>query len=103
MLPLPKAWKIGRKRANGVVEHAFDIRRRDDGGVAITNVQEKITDAEKQALFTHFGTPAKSITGKLVDGISITYATTEQPGTLEHFLTAVYDVPSPFSWMGAAK
>jgi hypothetical protein len=93
-----RTYRIGRFAANGVVEHAFDIRRRDDGGIVLLNIT-KLSDQERFLLFSHFGSPMTDLCGKIEEGKAMTMVTTEKPGAPLHFVRAVCQIPSPFTRM----
>lgn len=98
---VPSTWRIGRRAKNSLI-HAFDLKRRDDGGISISNVEGGISDSERHLLMTHFGAPLTAVTGGERDGMDVTVQQREPPGTLEHFVQAVYSIPSPFRLMGGA-
>lgn len=92
-------FRIGRRVGGGRIEHAFDIRRRDDGGIVLSNVS-KLTDQERFLLFSHFGSPMTDLCGTIDKGRAVTMLTTEKPGEPLHFMRAVCQIPPPFTRMG---
>jgi len=85
------------KMAGGSAEHAFDLRRRDDGGIGISNVKIPLSAAERTLLFAHFGASLVARDGTLKDGMFVEHLTPREPGTPEHFLAAVHRLPPPFT------
>lgn len=87
------AYRVGRYEGGKFV-HAFDIERRDDGGVRFTNI-ERLSDQERTIVMAHFG---RERFGRVSAG-------TEQhirkfvPGSNHHFEYAVHEMPEPFALM----
>lgn len=84
------------KLVKGDAEFAFDLRRREDGGLGISNVKIAPSDAERTLIYTHFGSPARVRGGGEKNGRMIETIVTYQPGTPEHFLAAVHALPPPY-------
>lgn len=77
--------------------HVFDLRRREDGGLGISNIKEAPTDAERSLIFAHFGTPMQTRSGYEKNGRMVETLVSLTPGTPEHFLAAVHRLPPPFT------
>lgn len=94
---------IARHAKVGRPTYAFDLRRTDNGGLAISNVKLAPDDIERQALYAHFGKPLVSRSGFTnAEGATETVITTK-PGTAEHFLAAVHRLPLPFCLVPSAE
>lgn len=92
-----KTFKIGKERAGAPPEHVFDLRRREDGGLIISNVKVAPTDHERRRLFVHFGAPIDArIGGEDAQGNDWQGRETRQAGDPKHFVTAVMRLPPPF-------
>ena len=96
---LPDSWRIGRRTAKGVV-FAFNLRRRADGGISLANIEHALTEGERTRLLAHFGKPIERDTGGRDGDALVSVSLVEQPGDIEHFITAVYALPTPFTLMG---
>jgi hypothetical protein len=101
---LPTTWRVGRRVGNSGLEHAFDLRRRDDGGISISNVEHPLTETERTMLLSHFG-KARVVTigGEADNGALVTTMQRHEPGEIENFVEAVYSLPSPFMVMPNAR
>lgn len=91
-------YHVAKKLGDGTYKYAFDLRRREDGGLGVSNVAIPLSDAERSMLFAHFGTQFATRSG----GFSAErgfYETRETrvPGTPEHFVAAVHRLPLPFT------
>lgn len=95
---LPDTWRIGRRTAKGI-EFAFDLRRREDGGISLSNIEHPLTDGERAHLLAHFGRPIERETGGREGDALVSLSQTEQPGDVQHFVAAVYELPAPFLLM----
>ncbi len=101
---LPETWRVGRRVGNSGLEHAFDLRRRDDGGISLTNVEHPLTDAERTKLLAHFGRARVVLLGGEVEGGAlVSVSQHHEPGEIENFVEAVYSLPAPFMVMPAAR
>jgi hypothetical protein len=99
----PEVWRIGRRGARGP-EHCFDLRRREDGGISISHIETSLSDSERQRLLAHFGRARTRIGGgRTEEGLDVTVAIPEEAGSFNHFVSAVYALPAPFTYMGSAK
>jgi hypothetical protein len=95
-----EVYQIGRMQAGGELEHAFNIRRTDEGGIKISKI-ERLTDAERRELFAHFGKSHMARTGGRDDQGGFWEGFAEvKPGTVEHFRKAVGNLPGRFKVMG---
>jgi hypothetical protein len=98
-----KVWHVGRwpgsSPGGGKPVPAFDIVRREDGGISLRNVHS-LTDHERTRLMQHFGRPLDERTGGESDGVSWDGAITRTPGDVEHFVGAVHQLPLPFILLG---
>ena len=82
------------------VSHAFDISRKEDGGLRITNIKIPMTDAERTHLYAHFGRSIEERSGGTKGKINYEDFETYEPGSAEHFLSAVHQLPDPYMLMG---
>lgn len=92
-------YHVAKKGADGNYSHAFDLRRRDDGGLGISNVKIPLSDAERSMFFAHFGTQFSTRAGGFDTKRGGFYESreTRTPGTPEHFVAAVHRLPIPFT------
>jgi len=92
-------YHVAKKVNDGSYKHAFDLRRRDDGGLGISNVEIPLSDAERSMLFAHFGTQFSTRGGGFDSERGLHYETreTRTPGTPEHFVAAIHRLPLPFT------
>lgn len=91
-----ETWRVGREKVRAMPEHAFDIKRRDDGGITMSNLQAGLTDAERTRLMTHFGSPIDAMVGTVSESEAEDGTEHRTPGTVEHFVCAVHRLPPPF-------
>ena len=98
---MSEIFQIGRMGARGELTHVFNIRHAKDGGVKMSKV-EGLTDTERQMLFAHFGKPHMARTGGSDSAGDVFWEgfAEVEPGTLEHFHKAVYNLPGRFKVMG---
>ena len=91
-------YHVAKKLDDGSYQHAFDLRRRDDGGLGVSNVEIPLSNAERSMLFAHFGTQFATRAGGFTPERGF-YETreTREPGTPEHFVAAVHRLPLPFT------
>jgi len=100
---LPQTWRVGRRVGNSGLEHAFDLRRREDGGISISNVEHPLTETERTRLLAHFGRERVVTIGGEDNGALVTVGQRHAPGEIENFLEAVYSLPAPFMVMPSAR
>ncbi len=97
------SYKIGRVPRTGPFVHAFNIEWNDKVGAAEIKDEDPENgpnDAEKRQVQSHFQAPVTALTGgEDKNGLMYDGAITLQPGTVEHFATAVYQIPKPFGRM----
>jgi hypothetical protein len=91
-----RVYHVGRLDDDGSATFAFNIRRRDDGGIGLSNVKLHPTDVERTHLFAHFGRKLTARTGGASDGRTWEGFVEREPGTEEHFVAAVHSLPDPF-------
>lgn len=89
-------YHVAKTLTDGSIAHAFDLRRRDDGGLGISNVSEPPSDAERSLLYAHFGAPLVARGGGSVGETYVERSVKHVPGTPEHFLAAVHRLPPPY-------
>lgn len=91
-----RIFHVGRLDDEGNATFAFNLRRRDDGGIGLSSIKSPLSDKERTALFAHFGAKLSSRTGGTRDGLTWEGVVERVPGTAEHFLAAVHSLPDPF-------
>lgn len=94
-------YRLGRWE-DGRLKHVCNVASRSDGGITLTDITA-MTDSERQALYSHFGTPLRAAEGYYVGGVDGTAIKSHAPGTPAHFDNAVHQLPQPFYLMGEAK
>lgn len=94
-----RAFRIGRFRGGMRTDYAFTLRRKEGGGMSISNVEGTLTTAERHGLMVHFGKVHAFDAGGDLDGMQVTVNKSMKPGTEEHFLHAVRSLPEPFEVM----
>lgn len=89
-------YHVARLDKNENATFAFNLRRKEDGGIGLSSIKEGLTSVERTAVLTHFGTPITVRTGG-ADGEQLWEGTvTHEPGTQDHFVAAVHQLPDPF-------
>lgn len=91
-----RIFHVGRLDDNDDATFAFNLRRREDGGIGLSNIREPLSDMERATLFAHFGHPLTGRVGGARDGKTWEGFANHDPGTVEHFLAAVHALPAPF-------
>lgn len=91
-----RVFHVGRLDDQGNAKFAFNLRRRDEGGIGLSSMREPLTESERSHLFAHFGAVITARTGGVQDGKSWEGFADHEPGTAEHFLAAVHALPDPF-------
>lgn len=89
-------YRVGKLPNRGPAKYAFSIKRRDDGGISLLNIQDPLTDQERRALFMRFGAPITVRSGRVTSEAAIETVVDHEPGTKEHFEAAVHQLPAPF-------
>lgn len=92
-----RVFHVARLDDDGNAKFAFNIRRREDGGIGLSNIQGELTDKERTMLFAHFGTKLLARTGGVRDGKHWEGFEEREPGSAAHFLAAVHALPEPFA------
>jgi hypothetical protein len=96
-----RVFHVGRLDDQGNAKFAFNLRRREGGGIGLSSIKESLTEHERAHLFSHFGAQVTSRTGGVRDGKTWESFETREPGTAEHFLAAVHALPDPFCLMSS--
>jgi hypothetical protein len=91
-----RVFHVGRLDDKGDAKFAFNLRRREDGGIGLSSIREPLSDNERAHLFAHFGAKLDARTGGVRDGKTWEGFVERDPGTAEHFLAAVHSLPDPF-------
>ena len=94
--------RIGRLPVKGPLAHAFDIEwDAEHKSAKITNMNPTYgpDEAEMRELIAHFRAPVTAMDGGEEKGVYYEKEVTLQPGTIEHFVTALYQTPNPFMRM----
>lgn len=91
-----KIFHVARLDEKDNTKFAFNIRRREDGGIGISSIRKPLADDERTSLFAHFGKPITARTGGVRDGKQWEGFADYEPGTEEHFLASVHALPDPF-------
>ena len=91
-----RSFRVGRNQTPGEPSFAFNIRRKDDGGISLFGIDAPLAESERQMLFAHFGSPIETRDGDIEDGVAWTTEVTRTPGDAEHFVAAVHQLPAPF-------
>ncbi len=99
-----RTFHIGRNVDIGFPTPAFDLRRREDGGLSISNIKDAPSDAERQKLYKHFGTALDcDVGGRGENGALWEGTERKEPGDDRHFAEAVYRLPPPFILLGSKE
>ena len=92
-----KKFRVGvRNPTTHRLDFAFNIERREDGGIRITQIRKRLSDTHRHLLFSHFGIPKSATVGKKEGDMFLTQWQTEEPGTPIHFERSIASLPSPF-------
>lgn len=91
-----RIYHVGRLDENDEATFAFNVRRREDGGIGLSSIREPLTDDERTRLFAHFGAKLTARNGGTRDGKTWEGFVEREPGTEAHFLAAVHSLPDPF-------
>lgn len=97
-----RVYHVGRIDGDDA-KFAFNIRRREDGGIGLSNVKQPLTDVERSHLFAHFGRKITARTGGTRDGKTWEGFVEHEPGTEEHFVAAVHSLPDPFCLLASEE
>lgn len=91
-----ETWRVGREKPKAMPEFAFNLKRSDDGGISMSNVQPGLTDTERHRLLVHFGSMLHARIGTSNESEATDGDELRSPGTVEHFVCAVHRLPPPF-------
>lgn len=91
-----RIYHVGRLDNDGNASFAFNLRRREGGGIGLSNIKTPLSDTERSHLFAHFGRTLTARTGGTRDGKTWEGFVEREPGTEEHFVAAVHSLPDPF-------
>jgi hypothetical protein len=92
------SYKMGRRQPLGPMKPSFTLRRDEHGAIHFEDVdpEQGPTMAERHMLLRYFSEPIRVLEGAEMNGRWVDGAKTIEPGTAEHFMHAVYQVPGPF-------
>lgn len=88
-----RVYRVGKRVGNRLVP-AFSVRRREDGGIRLFNIQNA-NDFERGLVLAHFGRMFRSTSGVGNEQHRRVF----RPGTVAHFEHAVHELPPPFALM----
>jgi len=91
-----RIYHVARLDDEGDATFAFNLRRRDGGGIGLSNIKTPLSDTERTALFSHFGVKLKVRTGGTSGDLTWEGVVDREPGTDAHFLAAAHSLPDPF-------
>lgn len=101
-MPISKH-RIGRRPHTGPLVRAFDVEWDEVNKVAVIKNSDSRNGpsvAEKRHIDAHFQSPIVALSGGVdKSGRHYDGPIKPKPGTLEHFSTAVYQIPKPFMRM----
>lgn len=90
-------YHVAKLTKSGDAKFAFDMRRREDGGLGISNVVQPLDDTERHILYAHFGSPIVARSGSMTEaGMAYEGSKEHSPGTPSHFIAAIHRLPPPF-------
>lgn len=96
-------YHVAKLSKSGDAKFAFDLRRREDGGLGISNVRVPPDDTERHVLFAHFGSPIVARSGVVRGDVAYEGSTQHEPGTPAHFVAAVHRLPPPYVLVANAE
>jgi len=101
-MPISKH-RIGRVPVTGPLVRAFDVEWDEANKVPLIKNEDPENgpnDAERRAIYEHFQSPLIRLGGGQDEkGILYDSQITLEPGSLDHFSSAVYQIPRPFMRM----